>query len=436
MKYLKIKFPDSGYRCFLLSYPALIVYSCIIYVFLFAKLGVYRSEVSDTPSYISAASLIFQGIPDVGRTPVYPIFIGIVKYIFGNYWDNALSLIQYFIFLISAIYLYKVAKRLGASTRLAFWLVFLYIDNPGLIPFPIFFLTECLAMTGIIFLSYSVVRILPRPKSSVDTVWPVFWLFILVFLRPALLYLIPLVALLFAYLIFTRKLDKRSIIITSVGFLVVIGSLIAYQRAITKRYNIHTISCVSLNNNYCTIRYSGCIDHTLAEDPQLREIIKSTYSSRDKFSIELASSEYDTIVEKCGLAPLDQYETAIIKKYPKDYVWAILDRWYSKGASFYMIQEIPMMGYLHFLNIFIPNMGTYNLLLVLYGIFIILLIKRTKKIPVMELFLYLICCGLLFTTIIGAQAEYTRLNAPAMPAFFLIMTSLFIHLRIKWFVRN
>lgn len=63
-----------------------IIYACAIASSIILILGWGVQETLDSPTYVSAWDNIANGKIDIFRTPVYPIFWGVMKNIFGEYF--------------------------------------------------------------------------------------------------------------------------------------------------------------------------------------------------------------------------------------------------------------------------------------------------------------------------------------------------------------
>lgn len=424
------KVPSSGYKSFLLSYPTLLIISVLIFIYYYIEYGspVY---LFDTKSYIAASFQIMQGIPDSFRTPVYPFLIGLSRYFFGDSWDVILMLVQYFVMLVSIRYLYKTMARVVPRPRLVFWAVAFYAINPGIINYSFQILTESLAVSFMIFFAFTVVNILTNTRTPMRMSWPVMWMSILIYLRPVFVYLIPVLGLFYLYLTFRHKIGRPSAIIGIITLTLALVSVCVYQSAITKLYGIHSISSVTIYNNYYALRYDGIIDPSLAPTPELTDLIESTIPKKNSYSLEEADRELREITNVTEDRVLEEYEKNLIKKYPKDFIKSILLRWSTLVIEYHIFPGTPANWKVQLLEILYPNMGAYCLFLIVYAVILITLWRRSNRFPETKLFLLLVCLGLFVITALGAQAEYTRLNLPALPVFLILAADFSSHFRFK-----
>lgn len=419
---LKLKFPDSGYKTFLLSYPMVFLIATLEFVY-FLVISAGPQYFIDSFSYIEATANVLQGVPDIFRTPVYPLIIGICRGIFGAGGDYAVVILQFLVFLTSGYFLYKIGRQYIGKPRPVFWMTAFYLIYPSLVEYTVGLLTESLSMSCMIFLTYTLVRFLSSPRGIMSALWPSIWLMILLYLRPAFLFLLPILAVIFIVFCIKKKLGLRLAVVSFGGLLLTGASIFAYTKVITNLYGIHSTSCVTLINNYFTIRYGGIVDPNLAETPKLREFIEGTVPNRWNHYYETVQSELNHIVETNTWEDLEKYENNLIKAYPKDFIKTVFMRWDSYARLFpilpNVVSDFPCKADL--IYDFIPNMGAYCLFLLIMSIYSIISWRREREIPIISLMLILICAGLFITTIAGAQDDYARLNAPALPLFFLLI---------------
>lgn len=429
MKAFGRKYPFSGYKAWWLSYQILPLYALIEFIIYFFYLGQPNYWI-DTYTYLDAVPYVMQGEPDIWRTPVYPLIIGVLKAIFGSNWDVAMIISQFLIFLVSGIWFYKIARRLVRKPRYVFWSTAFYLLYPGWFVYNFYLLTETLSICGVVFFAYSLLKVLPRPKATWDVIWPVLWLAYLIYLRPVFIYAIPIIALVFIVQIIKYKRlpsDYWGIF----GLMILGASLFLYQKEVTKKYNIHSVSCVTIINNYATLRYDGIIDPSCAEDSTLRALLVETLPDKYNKDDELLWKEFMRIVDQVGYPALEQYEKALAKKYPKDLIKSITMRWERDVSSNKLLPHIRGSWKLNFVDWFVPSIGTFALCMLLYSVLLLVQWRRTKKIPYVQVVYLLICIGMYLAIAVGAQSDYTRLILPVVPLIILLFANFCTSVRIS-----
>lgn len=169
----------------------------------------------------------------------------------------------------------------------------------------------------------------------------------------------------------------------------------------------------------------------MAPTPELTDLIESTIPKKNSYSLEEADRELREITNVTEDRVLEEYEKNLIKKYPKDFIKSILLRWSTLVIEYHIFPGTPANWKVQLLEILYPNMGAYCLFLIVYAVILITLWRRSNRFPETKLFLLLVCLGLFVITALGAQAEYTRLNLPALPVFLILAADFSSHFRFK-----
>ena len=428
-------FPSSGYKNKILSYPVLLLLLFIEFIFIFLWYNGPTYDL-DTPSYIAAVNQIWNGELDVFRTPIYPWFIGLFNLIFKDSGEIALVIFQLIVFLFSCKYLYKLSKYIVKKDKCIFWVLAIYMLYPAFIQYTLFILTESLSISVTIFFIYTSVKLLFYRNNILGFLLPSIWLLFLIFLRPIFICILPLLLIFYIYVIKKEGRSKMCITTLLGGFLFIIGIIVWYQISITLKFGIHSISSVTLMNNYHSLRYMGIIDPTLAPTPELRREVEATIPARFNEKSETYWHEFERMTSVSNLKDIETYEKRTISHYKKDYIESIVHRWVWKARMYPILPGIYFNWKISFLNTFIPDLGFYWLFLTSYLIFLIMVFIKKRTLMVPEIFLTLFCLSIFITSVIGAMSEYTRLNLPAMPAFFILLAGVISHINCKSLIRK
>ena len=182
----------------------------LIYIFALAShamiLYIYAPILStDSQSYCEAMTTFLNGAIDKWRTPFYPLFIYLCKLI--SPIDNFLftvCVMQSLIFIYSAKFLHLLSGRFIKNENIKLFILAIYSIHPSLTVFNIHILSESLALSFMVFLIYNLIRFSETLKtkfifSSISIT------LVLLCLRPAMLSILPVMAVYFTSLYIIKK---------------------------------------------------------------------------------------------------------------------------------------------------------------------------------------------------------------------------------------
>lgn len=415
---------------FLGSEKGLLTMSAI--VVLYAFIYQFRQELFyvDTKSYFDAYNIIKNGNIDDLRTPVYPIFIGIIHDIIGaSYCNKAIMLIQMIIFIVSVHYFHKIALLLK-DYKISYWLTFAYGVIPIVNLWSTVILTESLAISGSVFYLYYTIYTLKEDNNK--AAWlSTFWMLILILLKPALTYIL-LVSFFVFIISYKNKVPYKNTILKGIiGCIIVSFVFCGYCIEMKRLYGTFTPSGVSIINKYMIKKELGIIDIKSIEkrDKEIAYDIKNiekSMSGDDDFSKALF------ILNKYGCKRMNE----IIKSEDESFISSLkgLDkRIFLSSKNSYNVVGIPPIISINFIN---PNMGTFFLLLIITFFIIILYTYKTKRTPNIITLFFLFASGNITVSIIGAPEDYGRLFLPSYPAVLLLTGILIQMIKDRSFLKN
>lgn len=429
MKVNKI-FSESGYKSPILSYPVayLISFFWFILALIISPSGI---TAIDTISYINAYESISNAKPDIFRTPVYPVLLGIIKGVFGvNLMFKVVIIFQFIIFLLSSYVLKKLLLHYTGNNRVVFWICVIYLCLPSYVTATVCILTESLSISGIIFLLWFLTHSLPSFPSIKDIFYTFLCLFLLVYLRPIFIYLIPILFIFYTILI--CKNNKISIFrkcLPYLSLLLIFLSILAYKDKMKETYDIKSITFVSTINNYHTARERSGIIPSLTKNAELRECLNT--------AIEQSKDTYDDFKVFEGhiennYGAFEEYVNELLIIYPRNTLATILYRFLYESTSHSAFGVAISYFPVYLLdNIIYPQMQFYWIIIILFIIVIIKEIKKSRSIPCESILLLLMSLGIVIASIIGAWAEWSRLMMPGAPALLLIIGKLCTLFQIK-----
>lgn len=197
----------------------------------------------DTWSYLKAYDTILREGIDVFRTPLYPLFLGVIHDLCGEAYPMVVPVVQYAVMLVALYYFYKLAKALINNGVIVFIVSMIYVAYPYGAKWCVLLLTESLAVSGATILLYILYRIYSDTKPSKKLYYLLgATLFLLFMLRPQFVYALPPLAI-FALAIFIKK--RNNLWRYALSVLIPCVALLAYCCGVYAKYGIFAPSSVS-----------------------------------------------------------------------------------------------------------------------------------------------------------------------------------------------
>lgn len=397
-----------------------LIYAVSIIVSLSFILLFHPIEYNDTHSYLRAWDNISSGQLDTFRTPLYPIFLGSLKGMFGKAWDWVAIIVQYLVFLLSIRYFYLLTlgllKEKWALVTTAFYAIYPTFNSWGNL-----LLTDSLSLSLSVIFFYACYKII-NEGSIKHTFLMTALLLLLLALRPSNISLLIPAAFSFLLLLFVK--EKRLASITSlVGVMVCSILLVGYSFNIKEKTGVFTPSTVSVSNNLTIARMYGYLSPDALDDPHRSEVIRQNY---EKYGEELSEGPamfgaIGDLVNEFSVAEMKQLVDKSIKLNPLAWFKALVKRFYF--ASLMPATTSYTSDVFRLLPLFPINIGIIILILLAYSVLIVIRIIKGcfHHVPFFLLITSLCVIGV---SIVGAQYEYNRLILPVMPIILIIIGQL------------
>jgi hypothetical protein len=330
---------------------------------------------------------------------------------------------QITVFLLSIPFFERIAFELmnfglpgGANGTRLFTL--LYACCPHIIYWNRCTLTESLAISGMVFFVYYMACYL-RTNRTLHLLSLHVIVFLLIMLRPAFLYLLPVMVLFWSYnLIFLkRKLDfLKGVLLTVLTSL----SLFFYAQKIQEKTGVFSLTIVSTVNKYTFFRQNGLLDNI---DPSLPISVDIT-SFRNMDLVE----EFSVLVDKYGYQGIENFLHFEAKKNCGNYLLKVLLNIQQNGRKMVFIpggfqeNDLSTTGEIILKAIVSINLFFVQLYLFLfiYALVFAVLFRRYIKKLALPLFLWIIVCAHIATIFLGSYGQYSRLIAPVYPLLLLM----------------
>ena len=386
-----------------------IIYACAIASSIILILGWGVQEAFDSSSYINAWDSFVNGRIDMFRTPVYPVFLGAMKIILGEqFFCMGAICVQHIIFLFSLRYFYRLALTITNSGKIAFWITLFYGVFSCITTWNNFILTESFAISGTVFILY-LVQQLSEKRSFIYALHFTILLSLLVLLRPALIYMLPVFGV--VWILMAIKNRKKMVALSGILSVAVSSlSLLAYMKAFEKEYGIFASSSVSTINQVCIAHDYDLLNAEVIEDPQLRKDIIDPQFKKDILEHRLWD-RYD-------LKTINDAIMASNKSQPMKYIQKCFGRLYRSSTFPLFLTSIP--GITTIKDMIGISLGTLYLFLIIYTIIIIYWSLKKRMFPPITALMYMLGVSNIIVSIVGAQAEWSRLILPSFPLFLLM----------------
>lgn len=369
----------------------------------------------DSNSYMGEWHFFRQGQISLVRTPVYPALLALCS-LAGDMptviWTVAI--LQWLLFIAVMPLVWDTLRMLGCGRIIRTILIVslvtlceeLWIFNNALN-------TESLSITCLFAFIWCLTSLTCRPRMKV-MVFAIILTALLVFLRPALVYLLPVCLLFFCIKAFGKK--ERKIWATGIGGMIVTSALyLAYCGAVYRQTGVFTPTVVSVFNSWCSARGTGMIDPDVIPDDEAGIRLKEMMRENDKTFVPdmtnemsfAASIEYNTYRFSYGGENIDRMHRIITdsrKAHPLKYVKAVFSRF---KAAF-----IQIFGQF--------NLGFGYTFLFLFLVVTVYFWVRRRRMPWLMLFIWTLAASHMVIPLINAMNSWDRLSLPAW-TFFIAM---------------
>lgn len=388
----------------------LIILLSILEQIFFLLIGAGHIWCIDTPSYMAAwDNAISIGTPDTTRTPVYPVFLGLSRYLFGIYANYVVVSIQIIIFTLSILIFYKISLKIFGRHRFILWLIAFYALYPGINMYNLKMLTESFSISLVVFFIYAIINLYESP-NLVNSLITLCLILLSIFLRPSMLYLLPAI-LIIAIVWFINKKRQQSLSLIVIS-LICCASMLGYMADIKRQTGYLALTTVSTFNDLFTAlenrllipgttgnRALASVINEANHDSTLRNDNDKVYSYIRKIVPVTTNSEIKQIVDESKI-----YNRKGWLKARGRYLYQ------SAFTTIFSFQDLPVVSFICF----------YIFLTVYCILFISKGIKRHNFDWLSFLFILMIF-GNLGVNILGSFAEWSRLFMPSTAIVLLMI---------------
>jgi hypothetical protein len=399
----------------------------LTYFIAFAIHGVEYS--GDTPSYINGWDHVKNNDYCYGgRTPSYPLFLGIFLTIFGEYGYYATVVAQIALSLVSIRWFWWLCERLTGSHKISFWATLIYGFYPEICFYNFAILTESLAASCVILWVALLIKLYDKYSLGKAFGFIVLSLF-MVYLRPALLYIIVVLLCVGVYFMLCKKGKQAGVVLLS--FVLAAGSMYGYCKAVERNTGVFMISQVSLVNDAWILKREDLVKELHFSDPAMQDIQHI-----------ISSTPKDDIGWAWVFEMQEKYPIAVRVKFLTEAKRQLGIKWYT-----HMIVRLLRSSHDTFLshchNEPLPyaincifRIGWLYDCLVVYTLLLIIVSVKQRRINWLNWTLCLLCYGHIAVMIIGTYETWNRMLVPVMAVFVLMGAQLVSSISVRLNVRR
>ena len=375
---------------------------------------IFKVDISfDTYTYIDAWSSLLEGHIDKWRTPVYPIFLGVMKTICGNHYLYYVVAIQHFVFLLSIKYFYLLLQNVITNNKLSFSLTLFYALYPCVATYNCCIMTETFAVAGSIFLLYSIFK-LYKTSNYYFGIYMFLWLFFLIFLRPAVVYLLPVIIVGWCIVAIKRKsFGDRSVLCGITGSVVVSILLTVYLFMFKSNYGVFTPSGIGLINQYTVAKAANVIDLNKTGEEL------GFYQEAEKYINLMGMEAFSDSLNQSISQNKGKYISRIFLNVRK----AAEDNLFEPSWPTGIIGVVS--------NLMGIKLKIIYFVFLIYAIILLRWMNRQKEFAFFSCLLFMIGVSNFILIIMGSPGEYGRLSLPAIPTYIIMIGQLLNMIRVK-----
>ena len=381
--------------------------------------GYQRSP--DTFTNLDAMETLAAGHLDIMRTPVYPLFLLLCKSIFGTaHFKEGAVVLQHIFFLVSIYYLWRTFKLAGLRQWVQALLLAVYAFMPGINVWSCHILPENFAIVGMVMFTYCVVRLWHEPRVS-TAAWFLVWLVLLIYLRPASIYLLPVMGV--AWLLFLWSRRHRAYVVALAGTLLASLSVLGYMWAYEHEYKVFAMSNVGIVNRYYMLRNGAAIDTTLIADPALRARVVASFAKWGNPPAEPVNAyEAFPFCREYGVPAVLQVVQANEAAHRGKLLRMLARRAEESSSCKLYVSELRTMS--RICKVVSPDMNAMYAVVLCYAVVLLWWICRYRRVPRLAATLFMLMCSAVIVAVVGAQNGWPRLLTPSTPVLMLMVGQL------------
>lgn len=418
---IKIKYLFNKY--FISDIFIILMVSGIVRIFYYSNF--IDTVGPDSPSYLNYTDTknLLNGQVNAWRTPVYPIFLKLIRYLVtpGSF-IHLVVIVQSIISFSTIIVFYRVVKSVFRKRNIIVITTLIFALSPSIINYDKCILTESLSISFMVFYMGLIINYLRKPTIFKATSYTLITFFAIM-LRPSFLFMIPSMAFFWVLRFFSKKIERK----------MCLAGIAA------------TIICVILISEYSNLNYlqNGCNSISAVKNLNQMDIIitNDMYKRGNDFEItETIINNCDTpgqiyhwktnsiLFTKYSHSRISNFINNCIINQPKIYLQKVILRIYELGgeriATRYAERKngfISLFNFILKLN-FITFYAIY-FIIIIDLFYILIYFFKTKKILWVKYFLWSFISTHFAVIILGSPTDYQRLFVIVLPCVIILFFS-------------
>lgn len=389
----------------------------------------------DTPTYLSAGEKLLGGQLDSFRTPVYPLFLQLVKFLGGEarLLENVI-LVQKVISTIAIVLFFYCLCMITKNKAIPVIFTVIFALNFYTFSWDYCMLTESLAISGGILFIYLILKYLHRPSMARAIVTSLLS-FLLMMFRPSFLILMVIVLVFWALRLLFSTIDRKAALSGLLAMILCFGMVQGYSYLNHVQNDYKGISTVTTNINNLHLLINGNIFENPAY-PEISAYVKKVKNGEalvkdvsDEFGLSTVKLYVEDTIALHSKEWIEQAITRITRTLPqkinKNYVKAPLNEMNQIQKDRLTSVKTAYNDMLYGFNYLLCYILAFTAL-----IYVLYKWMRTKKIQWIVLGITSFIISHLFVSAYGSMAEFSRLAVPIIPFLFCLL-AYYAHLLVE-----
>lgn len=405
----------------------LILIGIVFRIFYFTHLQSYTIS-TDTNSYVNAMNTIFLGKVDKLRPPLYPIFLGIMRTLFGTGYMLAAVNFQTVFALISIVFFYLSSAMIFKNKIIIYCATILYGIMPQILNWERALIPESLAISGTVVFFFVLLKYLKKPTIKLAFLIGVIC-FLFVMLKPAFILYSAIIFLFWILRFLFHKQEIKQNLVGLLSIVMVFLLLKGYCYLNEKDNGYNGISIVGSNLNQVFM----LMDNNMYQNANYPDIENKIDELKTNSPYTITWDQMLALNTEVEPQLLTEYANSTIKQHIPEYIYysvkkfALLakeplsiGRYAERINTHWEVITDSLMFFLFpftFLHLYVLILAEFFLALKRF--------LQQKKFPWISLGLIAFLLGQLVVAVVGAMSDWQRLIVNVFP-FILILFLLYI----------
>lgn len=363
--------------------------------------------LADHKSYLDQWDVMLSGGMPTERTPVATALFGICAMIGPGLGGLTASLIQVLLWIATVPVMWQLVKNMGCGRYKTFAVVAaIGVVNPVLWVNLTWGITDSLSFFGMVVLCRLLQSVYAKPSCG-KMVWITLLVLSMVFLRPAMVYLLPVLALFMIIKAFGKA--HRGMWLSGLAGIVVAGGLLlGWCGMVYRSTGVFSPTTISVFNRWVSARGQHLVDVRFIPDDEAGIKLKKLMAENDPYmdirmdwpAFQRCLKEadiYSAAYGPAGYGRLNDIVRQSESAHPLAFQKALVKR-------FMESTEYPFG---------LVTVGAVYVFLIVYAVWLVVYWKRRKRFPWLATLMWTLVLSHLVVAVVGAPNDWERLTLPA-----------------------